>query len=253
MRSFLQRQPLLAALAAVAIALVVAIGVETGFGARLGASVPAGVSRPASPQELKLLPPLAAINADTQYPETTSRPLFVPLRRPAPPADVAQASAMKRGQFVLQGITIAGDIRIALLRDKSTGHIHRVEKGHELGGMKVAEVTPESVTLMQGNEQEVLPLQVLKPGPGGAVNTTGPFGGPAQQPQPIPTPPGAPQAAISRPGMITAPGSAANGEPHPDFGPAPNPAARAPGEAAAAPMSPEELLARRRARRAQQN
>jgi len=153
MGSFLQRQPLLVALVAAAIVLAAIIGVETGFGSRLGASVPRGVSRPASPQELKLLPSLAAVNAETQYPETTSRPLFVPLRRPAPPAEAAAAGTLKRGQFVLQGVTIAGDTRIALLKEKSTGRVHRVEKGHELNGMKLAEVSPESVTLAQGNEQ----------------------------------------------------------------------------------------------------
>ena len=174
MASFVQRQPLAAALAAASVLLVAIIGLETGFGARLRPSVPAGVSRPAVPAEVKLLPSLAASNAETLYPETTARPLFVPLRRPAPPAEAAAASTLKRGQFVLQGVTIAGETRIALLREKSTGHIHRVEKGREVNGIKVAEVTPESVTLAEGNEQEVLPLQVLKPTASGAT-IQGPF------------------------------------------------------------------------------
>jgi len=249
MGSFLQRQPFLVALVAAAIVLAAIIGVETGFGSRLGASVPRGVSRPASPQELKLLPSLAAVNAETQYPETTSRPLFVPLRRPAPPAEAAAAGTLKRGQFVLQGVTIAGDTRIALLKEKATGRVHRVEKGHELNGMKLAEVSPESVTLAQGNEQEVLPLQVQK-APATAAAVEGPFGPSGHTVPGIPMPSGAPHPGTN---PIAVPG-AAPGQPRADFGPGPpNPAARAEEAATTAPLSPEELLARRRARRAQQN
>lgn len=249
MASFVQRQPLVAALAAASVLLVVIIGLETGFGARLRPTVPAGVSRPVVPAEMKLLPSLAASDAETLYPETTARPLFVPLRRPAPPAEAAAASTLKRGQFVLQGVTIAGETRIALLREKSTGHVHRVEKGREVNGMKLAEVSPESVTLTQGNEQEVLPLQVLKPtASGGTIQ--GPFGPSAG------SAPGAPAGAPQPPAGVQPPIPGIPGNaPRADFGPSPaNPAARPPeGAATTAPMSPEELLARRRARRAQQN
>ena len=255
MIDFLQRQPLLALLAAAAVVLVAIIGVETGFGTRLAPRVPAGVARPAAPPEVKLLPPLAAGNADTLYPEMAARPLFVPLRRPAPPAEVAAAGAMKKGQFVLQGVTIAGETRIALLREKTTGKIHRVEKGQDLNGMKLAEVTPESVTLAQGADQEVLPLQVQKPAPASAAQA-GPFGGVAPglgfpAPNPAVPQPGGFAPAVPQPVPAPVPG----GPPQADFGPHPpgNPAARPTGEATTAPMSPEELLARRRARRAQQN
>jgi hypothetical protein len=174
MLAIVQRQPVVAALAAAAAALVVVIGIETGFGSRLGPSIPKDVSRRAVPFEAKLLPPIAPSDADQRYPEMVARPLFVPLRRPAPPAEATAQSAMKKGQFVLQGVTIAGDTKIALLREKSTGKIHRVEKGHELSGMKLTEVSPESVTFVQGSDEEVLPLQVLKPAPGGAATSARP-------------------------------------------------------------------------------
>ena len=254
MRELFQRQPLAVILAAAAIVLLVAIGFETGFGSRFAPSIGTGVSRPAAPFQAKLMPPLAAVEPDRLYPEMATRPLFVPLRRPAPAAEQAAASNMKKGQFVLQGVTIAGDTKIALLREKSTGHIHRVEKGHELNGMKLAEVSPESVTLAQGSEQEVLPLQVMKPGPGQHPNAIGPFGPPGAVPAGVP---GAPIPANTNPLAAPPPPGAVNaqGVPMQTF-PAQqlqNPiGGTPPPQATTAPLSPEELLARRRARRSQQ-
>jgi hypothetical protein len=252
MLAIVQRQPVVAALAVAAAALVVMIGIETGFGSRLGPSIPRDVSRRAVPFEARLLPAIAPTDADQRYPEMVARPLFVPLRRPAPPPDATAQSAMKKGQFVLQGVIIAGDMRIALLREKSTGKVHRVEKGRELSGMKLSEVSPESVTLAQGSDQEVLPLQVLKPAPGGAATSIGPFG-PGVVGGSLP--PGAPQPA-GNPIAAPPPPAAAPNAPVPQatFGPhVENPPAASVPQATTAPMSPEELLARRRARRAQQS
>jgi len=241
MLAVLQRQPFIAVLAVVAALLVIAIGLETGFGARLGPAIPAGVSKPAAPFEAKLLPALAATDPERSYPEMAARPLFVPLRRPAPPAEPAQQVNLKRGLYTLQGVTIAGDTRIALLREKSSGHIVRAEKGKDLNGMKIAEVTPESVTLAVGTEQEVIPLQVVKPAPGPTTAPGGPFG-------PGSAIPGVAPAAPVPPGSAQAPGAG----PNPPAAVAPaNPAAPAVPQATTTPMSPEELLARRRARRAQ--
>src|SRR6185312_7623825 len=149
-----------------------------------------GVSKPAAPYEAKLMPALAPTDADRSYPEMAARPLFVPLRRPAPAAEPAQQANIKRGLYTLQGVTIAGDTRIALLREKSTGHIVRAEKGKDLNGMKIAEVTPESVTLALGSEQEVLPLSVVRPGAGPTTAPGGPFG-PGGAAGAAPPPPGA--------------------------------------------------------------
>jgi len=246
MLAILQRQPLIAILAVAAVLLVAVIGFETGFGARLGPAIPAGVSKPAAPYEAKLLPALAASDPERSYPEMAARPLFVPLRRPAPPAEPVQQANLKRGLYTLQGVTIAGDTRIALLREKSTGHIVRAEKGKDLNGMKIAEVNPDSVTLAVGSEQEVIALQVVKPAPGPMTAPGGPFGpsGPA----------GA--AAVAPPGTQPPAAGTPNPAPQagPSFGPAPhgaNPGSPTVPQATTTPMTPEELLARRRARRAQ--
>src|SRR5215831_15146852 len=243
MRAILQRRPLVAVLAVAAAVLVIALGLETGFGTRLAPAIPAGVSKAAAPFEAKLLPALAATDPERSYPEMTARPLFVPLRRPAPPAEQVAQSNLKKGLYVLQGVTIAGDTRIALLKEKATGHTARAEKGKDLNGAKVAEVTPESVTLAVGADQEVISMQVVKPGAPTSAGPLGPFapaaGGAAP---PVPGAPGAgtPQGATAmQPGPV-----------HPAQ-PIANPATPAVPQATTAPMTPEELLARRRARRAQ--
>jgi hypothetical protein len=249
-----QRQPLIAALALAAAGLAVAVGVETGFGTRIAPVIPSGPSKAAAPFQAKLLPPIAPVDAEQAYTEMVARPLFIALRRPAPPAEASAAAAMKRGEYVLQGVTIAGGTRIALLREKATGKVHRVEKGHDLDGIKVAEITPESVTLAQGSEQEVLPLQVIKPAASpGAAAQVGPFG------------PATAAGAMAPPAAGAVPGNPAHAPSPPPpppttrFGPAPvtpqqpNAHPNAVPQATTAPLTPEELLARRRARRAQQS
>jgi hypothetical protein len=237
MRALFQRQPLIGALAVGCALLVATIGIETGFGTRLNPSIPAVPGKPAKPFEARLLPPFDAPNPEQAYPEMAARPLFVPLRRPAPTPEAAPKETMKRGQFILQGVTTAGDTRIALLKEKATGRIVRVEKGHEVNGMRLAEVKPESVTLEQGKEQEVLPLQVVKPPPA-AIAPAGPFGAGAQAgvfgggaANPALRPPAAPPAPPAQ-----------HANPQPPTMP----------QATAAPLTPEELLARRRALRNQQ-
>lgn len=238
-----QRQPLVGLLAVAAAGLLVVIGFETGFGARLALSIPASAAGRPSPFVARLLPPFAPPAAEQAYPEMVARPLFVPLRRPAPPAQAAAQGIMKRGQFILQGVTIAGDTRIALLKEKATGHVVRVEKGHDVNGMKLAEVDPETVTLVQGGEREVLPLQVQKPGLPALAPSAGPFGNTALGH------PGSPPAANhpGEPNPLAHPEGSAS-----QFGPRPpNPGAAPVPQASSAPLTPEELLARRRARRAE--
>lgn len=265
---FLRRNPLTAVLAIVCLVLAAIVVVE------LAAPAPtahASAAKKAAAAESKLLPPVAVSSAEQLYPETAARPLWIPTRRPAPSAVVQQAS-FQRGQFILQGVTIAGPTRIAMLKEKASGRIHRVEKGRDVNGLQVAEVEPEQVTLAQGGEREVLTLTVQRPGapgtPGGAPVPAGSSGGPfapaAAQPAGQGVPPGVPPAVPTAPG--TPPGGSPFGAPlvappansgplPPGVAPVPpgtaaNPSPNTvPQQATTAPMTPEELLARRRARR----
>ena len=74
----------------------------------------------------------------------------------------AATQTFTRGQFILQGVTIAGSTRIALLKEKTSGRIHRVELGRDVNGLHLAEVEPDRVTLTQGPEREVIELRVQR-------------------------------------------------------------------------------------------
>ena len=267
-----QRNPAIIALAVLASLLAVALVLEVAFTGREAADAP---PRRAVPAESKLLPPLPQVAPEQAYAETATRPLFVPTRRPAPEVATAAAPAFQRGQFTLQGVIVASGTRTAMLREKANGRIHRLETGKEVNGVRVIQIDPAVVTIGMGDEQEVLPLSVQRPGapgsPGAAapappiVGLGGPFGSPASA-FPAPGTPGQPVAG--QPGVPPrlpqgAQSVGAGNVPFPT-GPQTNPAnpaappsaatpAGAANTAGAAPMSPEELLARRRARRAQQN
>jgi hypothetical protein len=258
MRSWLQDNPILGVLSALAILLGVVIGVEGEFGASVGSVIRPGAASRAVATDAKLLPPIIAIAPEVAYPETTARPVFTPTRRPAPEAPTAAQSTFQKGQFVLQGVIVVGSNRVAMLREKSSGRIIRIERGREVNGIKVVEIQPETVTLSLGSEEEMLSLSVQKPAPGlpgAAAPQGGPFASTAPAVAPgtatAPAPPPGTFPPFARPS--TMPGVAQPNAAQPAGTPNPNPAARATTDAAAAPMTPEELLARRRARRTPQN
>ena len=188
------------------------------------------------------------------------------IRRPAPAAPVA-GNTMAKGLFTLQGVIGVGGMQIALLREKANGRVHRVEKGKEVNGMTLSAVEGDKVTLSQGTDSEVIALAVQK-GPTVAAAT------PAAAPAPAagaagpfaPAPTAAPPAPPGQPAQPVVPPPAARPPTAPPTPPGANPATRsgfgpfAPGtpppttsgtEQSGAAMTPEELLARRRARRAQ--
>lgn len=249
MSGWLQRNPVIAALALLAVALVAVLGMEVLLVDRAPSLAP---PKRGMATEARLLPPVAVVTPEQAYAETTTRPLFVPTRRPAPELAAAAAPAFQRGQFTLQGVIVAGGSRTAMLREKSSGRIHRVEAGREINGVKVVQIDAQGVTLGVGDEREVVPLVVQRQAAGAAPTPAATMQGPfAPAGSAIPVRPANPQPAAP-PGNqpLTAGGPA-----FPTSARQPPPATTPPGAAqpAAAPMSPEELLARRRARRAQQN
>lgn len=248
MIALLRRRPFIAALAVLAAALAGLLVIELAESKRT--RIPSAAARPGVAPQAKLLPSIAAAPVDQSYPETVARPLFTPTRRPAPVQAAAPAQTFVRGQFQLLGVIVAGNAKTAMLREKASGKIHRVELGRELNGIKVATIERDTVTLAQGGETEVVALQVQKAAAGPAAAATGPFAGPAAgQPPVAPVPPPG-QAVPPLPHPVQLPPASAA-----LLGIAPPAQPQQPGAApeATTPMSPEELLARRRARRAQPN
>src|SRR5689334_15256215 len=125
---FLRLHPFLSAAAALAVLLLVVIGFETQWGTRVRPAPPTVPAKPAAPVDARVLPTVASTVAEQAYPESVARPLFVPSRRPAPAAAPVAVATMPKGTLTLQGVTIAGNTRIAMLREKQSGKIHRVEQ-----------------------------------------------------------------------------------------------------------------------------
>jgi general secretion pathway protein N len=269
MPTWIQRHPLAFALSVLAALLAALIAIELAMGGSAAAILGAPPKR-ATAADAKLLPPLVAAAPEQAYPEMVTRPLFTPTRRPAPEAP--PQAAVVRGQFILLGTTVAGQTRIALLREKSSGRIHRVESGASVNGIRISQINPESVTLAHGSEDEVLSLQVQRPAgapgsPGAATAPGGLGGGPfAASSAGGSAPPGSPPSGNPLPVGVPAqpagaappppPGAQSLAAPGGSFMPpsvsVANPSSAAVPQSASSPMSPEELLARRRARRAQQ-
>jgi len=271
MANLFRQNPLAFVLAAIATLLAAVIAVEAAFNAW---STPRASSTKAAPaSEVKMLPPLAAVVPDQAYPETAARPLFTPTRRPAPAAPTA-ANTMVKGQYILTGVMSLRDQKYALLKEKSSGKMHRVERGKEINGVTLTTVDNERVVLAQGGDEEVLTLQIQKgpatSAPGAAAAAAaGPFGpasgAPATaqapgMPQPVPSAPGpgvqpVPTGVPARPAVTAQPAppaGAANPAQRSGFGPFLNQPGNVSSDTGTTPMTPEELLARRRARRGQQ-
>ena len=198
--------------------LALALGWETNWGHRFGdRPVPQTAPEPQR-VEVALLPEFKIDGGLPAHSETAERPLFNPTRRPAPPAASASGTPkFQRGQFVLTGTAVVDTKAIAFLREVNGNKARSVKAGETINGLKVAEVKPDRVKLVLGDESEELVLRVAT----GPKTTT--------------------QPAVPGSGNVPNPGSASavGGKP----------VAAQPAPAAA---GPQNLLERRRAARAAQ-
>jgi hypothetical protein len=167
---------------------------------------------PPQENEAKLLADyqLLAANqtAETAFMPIQDRTLFVPSRTLAPPpaAVVPPAPTMRKGQFVLTGAIVAGEQRIAYLRELATNKTVSIKKGEAINGITVAEIEARKVVLKQYEENEELllnvglaakyapaPTPVPQPFPQVAAGQPAPFPGQPVPGQPIGQPAGFPQ------------------------------------------------------------
>jgi general secretion pathway protein N len=234
---------------AVAAALVLVLVLEHDFGK---VDIDSGAKAPAKVADAKLLPPYTLAPEAQAAPETVARPLFVPSRRPSPPAAAAAVAQMRKGQFVLTGITITPEMSFAYLKEVANGKTQSVKRGAAVNGITVDVVEARRVVLKLGDEVEELSLATqVPPRVATAPAMPGAPGAPGQSvgPGPLPPPPGgAPMAPGTfqpaqsgvppAPGVQTstgvppAPGSV---PPAPVAGAVPNPAAAAAAAAGATP------------------
>jgi hypothetical protein len=109
-------------------------------------------------------PPLVAPEL-SDLTETVERPLFNPSRRgPQPPPPEAEAppppppTAEPPPAVTVQGVILAGDQGVALLRRDDTGEIMTARPGDDLSGWHVDRIDPGSVTLTGPDGSIELPL-----------------------------------------------------------------------------------------------
>ena len=103
------------------------------------------------------------------YAEVVSRPLFTPTRRPPVPrpapkprqvvAPALVPPKIETGQFMLIGVIVDGDKKVALMRQLNRGDIVRATRGEQLDAWKVTEIGTGSVILSQGGVKEVVLLR----------------------------------------------------------------------------------------------
>ena len=118
------------------------------------------------PQEAAAEPPPALLAPElSALTETVERPLFNPSRRgPQPPPPEAEAppppppTAEPPPAVTVQGVILAGDQTVALLRRDDTGEIMTARPGDDLSGWHVDRIEPGSVTLTGPDGSVELPL-----------------------------------------------------------------------------------------------
>lgn len=92
---------------------------------------------------------IAATPALSDFAETERRPLFVSGRRLVEPvaAPVAPPASPRFDPDRLAGIVVAGDARVALIRDLASGRVRRVAEGEAIDGWIVKTIAVDRVVL----------------------------------------------------------------------------------------------------------
>jgi hypothetical protein len=252
------------------VGLLLVIGFETDWGNNTRPHTAPEKMAAARVADAGLLPAVTPSDIEQAYPESAARPLFLPARRPvpaAPPVQQQAVSTMIKGQFLLQGTSVAKDFGdVVLLREVATNKTHVVRKGGQINGKTIEKVEPSHIVLKQESETEELDMRTQ----GSPKNTQptqsphmpqgsifpqpnvpgGPFPQQGMMPQPAPLmPPPAPipdTAQAAKQAQASAQiGSFADNFVRMGVSPAA-------AQSAIPQPTPEEILARRRAARGQQ-
>jgi type II secretory pathway component PulC len=119
--------------------------------------------------EVAALPAEPSVSMATieEFAEVVERPIFSPTRRA--PEEAAQPAAETPAaslDFVLEGVVITPEQRLALFRPESGGDLVRVPEGAQVRGWLVVAVQPFSVVVRRGEEEEVtIDLRFEAPSP----------------------------------------------------------------------------------------
>lgn len=142
-------------------ALVVAIGTAWQHDERLRHPVP-GLPA-AAPVETVLHPEFRLPARDKAFDATLERPLFVPTRSkapPVPPPPPPPPPTMKKGQFQLLGTIITDEVRIAVVREITSGKERQVHQGYIINGLQLETVEPHRIVFSQYDDREEVRLKI---------------------------------------------------------------------------------------------
>jgi general secretion pathway protein N len=156
---------LLAACAGWALLLWLAALLGLGSAVAPTPSITAGVSLPqAQPAKPDRIGPLA------QYAEAAERPVFTSDRRPrsfvatAPDGDIATGGQSQSLDFILTGVLISPQVRLAILQPTGGGESVRVREGASpegASGWRLVEVQPRRATFAGSDGESSLDLRVF--------------------------------------------------------------------------------------------
>jgi hypothetical protein len=107
-------------------------------------------------------PSLAAVSLPPleDFSEIVDRPIFIPSRQPILAEDgTAAGSGATRNQFVLVGVVIAAEERMAVMQRRSAREVLRVVEGQQVDGWTVESITPEGVRLRHDDLVEEIILR----------------------------------------------------------------------------------------------
>ena len=145
--------------------LVLSIGKELGWGEKLHPSMPVPVVHPSAPVEIVLFPDFRLPARGKAYAQSLERPLFVPNRRKAPPVPAAPPPpppTMQKGQFQLQGTIITDEMRIAVIKEISSGKERQVVQGYNINGLQLDLVESDRIVFSQYGDQEEIRLRIQR-------------------------------------------------------------------------------------------
>lgn len=156
--------------------LVMGIGGELEWGKNLELPISIPTAHQSEPVLITLPPDYRLPVREKSYAETLGRPLFVPTRRvspPAPPPPPPPPPTMQKGQFLLMGTILTDELKIAVVREISSGKERQVVQGYTINGLQLEQVEPNRIVFTQYNDKEEIRLKTLA----SSKSTSTPVGG----------------------------------------------------------------------------
>lgn len=198
--------------------LALAIGRELGWGEKLHPPMPVPVVHSSAPVEVALDPDFRLPAREKTYAATLERPLFVPSRSeapPAPPPPPPPPPTMQKGQFQLLGTIITDEMRVAIVKEISSGKERQIVQGFTINGLQLEMVEADRIVFTQYEDREEIRLKIQRSAAPVAKPVSAPQGRQSARPRAAPAIPTRPAGTaqgtgvsagqIERPAPITLP------------------------------------------------